>query len=474
MRAKARKYRHISWRETKYSSGWIVQWQGKTIGGFHDNEEDAAETLRKARGLKRKSQLDMFASQKKAEKPEQRSAFIGVCFHKGLDRFVVHDVSTGGTYLTAEEAAVARAETLGLPRPERKRIAAKVLIFRIAFMRRIYMPARGNIRLFADLSSAVKHTSKSKAMFAAEPTYEMMCIQLKYDPWRDALLSAWIMRGKPRAACSVLRPVCLTDDSLHERASNLQAVLVQAVRNMANADLAAWSSNCSRIVGRHSAPERVLQHLGILREPSSSGVQRSDLEGQDLVSALASSRDEVEASVQKLMKVIWGWSCISKLISRAPRTCHEWCELQESMLKELRALKVDIPRLPRTENSYVTAWTMRTLLFMRMRGEGIQKLIADENTTPFRFCQLCPDQNAYMYRMYYALRPKNIAEFLQKCGFKGGPPELLSCFACFSGDMAWDGLKKSRYNVKLWTKALDKYHKEHSLTAIPAVIMSEL
>lgn len=473
MRGKARKYKHISWRQTNHTAGWIVQWRGKTIGGFHADEEDAAETLRKARGLKRKSQLEVASASGPLRASQQRSAFMGVSFHKGFQRFVVHDVSTGGTYSTARADAKARAEALGLPAPAR-RIGSKELVKRISFMRKVYMPVRGQVRLFADLRSAAKHASsrESQAMFAAEPTLEMMCIQLKYDPWRNSLLSAWKKVGRRSVACRDVKS--LRDDGLHERACHLHAVLVHVVRNMDKAHLAAWSSNCSRIVGRHSSPERVLQHLGILAEPASPSVQRSASTEQDIVCALKLGSDEVEASVQKLMKVIWGWTCICKKISRAPRTCQEWMQIQSSMMDELHNLKVHIPRLGTQEDSYVRAWTLRTLLFMRMRREGIKQLVADTYTTPFAFCRLCPDQNHHLTKLYYALRPTSIADFLHKCGFKGGPPELLSCFACFAGDMAWDELEESQYNVKSWTQALDKYQKKHGLTAIPPVIMREL
>ena len=144
----------------------------------------------------------------------------------------MHDVSTGATYSTAREAAAARAEALGSQTPSKRRLAAKELIKRISFMRKVYMPVRGNIRLWADLCSAEKHAVKSKAMFAAEPTYEMLCIQLKYDPWRDSLLSAWIMLGRHSVSPAFL-DVENIGCGLHQRASKLHAVLVQAVRTMA-------------------------------------------------------------------------------------------------------------------------------------------------------------------------------------------------------------------------------------------------
>ena len=472
MPGQARKYKHISWRQTKHTAGWVVQWQGRTIGGFHENEEDAAETLRKARGLKRKNQLELATGSGARTAPPQRSAFRGVCFHKGFHRFVVHDVSTGGTYITAREAAMARAEALGDSSPLKK-ISAKELIKRISFMRKVYMPLNGIVKLFADLSSAEKHASsrKSQAMFTAEPTYEMICIQLKYDPWRDSLVSAWYMLGRPSAAC--LHVESLDDDGLHERARQLHAVLVQTVRNMADADTAAWSSNCSRFVGRHSAPEMVLHHLGILVEGPCRSVQCSDSMTQDIVSALKLSRDEVEASIQKLMKVIWGWMRVCKVV-RAPRTCTEWSEIQRSMLQALHEMKIDVPRLPRTDDSYVRAWTFRTLLFMRARQQGIKRMAIDKDMTPFTFCSMCPDQRCFMTKLYWSIRPTSTADFLRKCGFNGAPPELLSCFACFAGDMSWDVLDQSQYNVQTWRQALDKYHKKHCITAIPAVIIGEL
>ena len=52
--AKTRKYKHITWRKTQYQSGWVVQLQGKTIGSSHSSQKAAAETLRRAGGLKRR------------------------------------------------------------------------------------------------------------------------------------------------------------------------------------------------------------------------------------------------------------------------------------------------------------------------------------------------------------------------------------------------------------------------------------
>ena len=68
-----RQYKHIAWRQTKNQSSWIVQHQGRTFGGFHSSQDEAAGTLLKALGLKRKQELRIIGT--RASK--QRSTFRG-------------------------------------------------------------------------------------------------------------------------------------------------------------------------------------------------------------------------------------------------------------------------------------------------------------------------------------------------------------------------------------------------------------
>ena len=104
--AETRKYKHITWRKTRYQSGWVVQLRGKTIGSFHSSQEAAAATLRRARGLKRMSQLEEAGTMRAST---QRSMFSGVSYHKVIRKFVVNDVLGMGTYTTAQQATWARA-----------------------------------------------------------------------------------------------------------------------------------------------------------------------------------------------------------------------------------------------------------------------------------------------------------------------------------------------------------------------------
>ena len=294
----------------------------------------------------------------------------------------------------------------------------------------------------------------------------MISIQLKYGPWRDALLDAWRQRGKPAAECIEVK--ALMDKGLHERASRLHSMLMLTMGLMAKRKVSeAWSSNCFRTVGRHSSPEMVLHHLGLLVKDSS---------GEDGTWLPAKSPHQVEVSTQKLMKVIWAWTIVRKEICKAPRSCHEWLSFQRSAFKELKKkIKVDIPRLPmRGEHACVRMWTLRTLMLMLMAQEGVQKLVVDNKITAWKFCSMCPDQNGHVRKLHYHSRPSIVQDFLEKCGFGDGPPELFSCVTCFAGGMAWDGLAHSKYNVDLWNQALDTYACKHGMVAIPAVIIKEL
>ena len=61
-----RLYRYITYRvkqcprlkgEPYQQAGWIVQWKGRTWGGYHDTQHDAAKTLQQAMGLPSLSEL---------------------------------------------------------------------------------------------------------------------------------------------------------------------------------------------------------------------------------------------------------------------------------------------------------------------------------------------------------------------------------------------------------------------------------
>ena len=175
----------------------------------------------------------------------------------------MNDVSVGASFNTDKEAAVARATALKLSTVPTLRATAKEIIKRTTLLRQVYMPRRGRPAYPADLRSAFTHVRKSMVMYNAEPALEAVSIQLKYEPWRQALLACWTEEGKPGG---ILDVAGLTDSDLCARASRLRAVPTHTIQYMSKTQAAeVWSSNRSCTVGRHSSPQMVLRHLGLLQ-----------------------------------------------------------------------------------------------------------------------------------------------------------------------------------------------------------------
>lgn len=124
-----RKYKHISWREAGRQAGWIVQWQGKTHGGFHGSQDAARETLQAAMGLS--SAAEVPRVQRSASAPSRATTrYVGVYFHKGKGSYTTRDW-TQGTFSTPRAAARATGA-----RPK-KRLSPAELIRRVSFMRQV-------------------------------------------------------------------------------------------------------------------------------------------------------------------------------------------------------------------------------------------------------------------------------------------------------------------------------------------------
>ena len=156
-----------------------VQHQGRTIGGFHSSQDEAAGTLLKALGLKHRQELRIIGTPKESR---QRSTFRGVSYHSRKMKFMVQGMSTGSTYTTSREAAVARAKMLKLEKPPQKRVSAQELMERVSLLRDVYMPVTGKAWLPANLQSMFEHARQANMMFTAEPALEALNVQLKYAP----------------------------------------------------------------------------------------------------------------------------------------------------------------------------------------------------------------------------------------------------------------------------------------------------
>ncbi len=109
-----------------------------------------------------------------------------------------------------------------------------------------------------------------------------------------------------------------------------------------------------------------------------------------------------------------------------------------------------------------------------MDKEGVRRLTLDTGMSAWSFCNMWADEQHSLRKIYFALRPSSVADMLERCGYGGGRPELLSCLACLAGDKEFYGLEKPKRNVELWRHALRKYVQKHNISPHPAVLMKEL
>ena len=109
-----------------------------------------------------------------------------------------------------------------------------------------------------------------------------------------------------------------------------------------------------------------------------------------------------------------------------------------------------------------------------MDKEGVRRLTLDTGMSAWSFSNMWTDEQQYLRNIYFALRPSSVADMLERCGYRGGRIERLSCLACFVGDKAWDGLATSKRNVELRRHALRKYLQKHNMSPQPSVLMKEL
>ena len=186
-----RLYRHITYRSGT-QKGWIVQWKGRTWGGFHKTQHEAAKELQKAMGLPMLSMLPKMPGASSVQRPMYRgSRFTGVYWNKQKGRWTTRD-SSKGFFDTAGEAARA----IGA---KRQQLKAVTLVQRLKFMRRIFDADE----LPADLEDLESRAMSLQQVCQQESALEPIGIQLKYGPWRAALIESWMAYFVPLASVTI-------------------------------------------------------------------------------------------------------------------------------------------------------------------------------------------------------------------------------------------------------------------------------
>ena len=201
-------------------------------------------TLKDAMGLSAMSKLPLLKSRGAAT--ERTVRFKGVYWHKGIKAYTTRH-ATGTTYKTPGAAAAA----IGVVR---KGLKASTILSRTRAIQGIYCGS-----LPADAADMHQRAPVLHKLILEEPSLEPVILQLKYGPWRSAVVNAW-QQHRSSVQCPVF-----TKRALEERARSLHTVLVAAVKEIAQTGVSRhWARNCGRGVGRHSGGAPVLRHLGVL------------------------------------------------------------------------------------------------------------------------------------------------------------------------------------------------------------------
>jgi hypothetical protein len=198
---------------------------------------------------------------------EETVRFKGVYWHKGIQAYTTR-VATGKTYKSPRAAAKAIGQV-------KKGLKASIILSRVRAIQQIY---RG--LLPADCADMHRRSKVMRKLTLQEPSLEPLILQLKYGPWRSAVVKAWLQQP------SVQSPV-FKKRTVEERARSLHAVLKTAVLEISKSGVSRlWGRNCGRFVGRHSGGAPVLRHLGVIVAVGAGkpGMQFHDRESQGEVS----------------------------------------------------------------------------------------------------------------------------------------------------------------------------------------------
>ena len=270
-----RRYKYIYFRKSsKGQTGWVVQYKGKTWGGFHQTQDDAAHTLRRVMGVASIKQLPGIVAHKPQQLQGRPSKYHGVYFHKQSGKWGASGMQLGKLFATEEAAASAVKDATTLrkghkrPRPSssaegelKSSMAPKTIVMRVRFLSRVYHK-RKKLLLPADVMACFARWGRFSSMFKEEPTTQVLTLQCKYAPWMDAMREAWNTRPKSKSSAS----------SVQERASTLHYVLLRTAEKIQQEPIAKrWVDHAGRAVCRHSGGCQVLRGLGIIMKSRGPG-----------------------------------------------------------------------------------------------------------------------------------------------------------------------------------------------------------
>ena len=273
---KPMKVKHIGWRETANQKGWIVQYKGRTWGGFHRTLKLAKEELHKAM----RKHGDKAPSRKKKTKQQKGDnlTYYGISYHKGINKYVGNAISLGQTYTKPKDAFMKLCTLLktpekNMPVPNKRKLPPSKLLHRLKCLIE-WGESSQQKWLPADLEATYTHCITSKQMYRDEPALERASLSMKYLPWKDALYAAW-QAEKSNFPNPKKR-------NFNDRTQLVTKVLQTAARSIAAKPVPnTWPQNCNRSRHREQGPVIFLRNLGIIKKKKSKTANKLSFSEHD-------------------------------------------------------------------------------------------------------------------------------------------------------------------------------------------------
>ena len=237
-----------------------------------------------------------------------------------------------------------------------------------------------------------------------------LSIQLKYSPWRDALVNCWSKVAKQQGfRCS----------DVQGRARILTETLRSMCVDMDGVDTTLWSDSLGRNISHANGPLATLHRLGILT------VQKRHLKSRRLRVGQGTGRWLCSGvlAITKARAHVSRWVLLADACQVvAPSTCHGWVAEQARVNRIFQNCQMF------ADASYMRNFVIRGLLLAAMAAAGVPKLTGAAKIDVQSFAASFPDQRCWICRLSGG-RPGTLAEFAEGLGYDGRP-ELLTMFLC--------------------------------------------
>jgi len=243
----------------------------------------------------------------------------------------------------------------------------------------------------------------------------LICIMLKYKPWRTSLLRTWKQYASKRKSGR---------QSVSSRASMLLQALCKLCVDMdGRLDVRVWGANLGRGVSRAAGPLAFLNRLGVLKEPDKSGSTLMLGGGEELrAKRVCQGVWERKYAVGKLRR----WVRLADALGDpvAVKTCQEWVQVHQECLAKFQEAGVLLGK-----DMYVKNWLIRAWLLAGMHRGNVRRLGGTETINTRTFAKAFPDSKKWISMLVRNGCNGNLKDFMAHLEYDG-PAELLTMHLC--------------------------------------------